>query len=554
MNTQRYQIWPQMWLCFIFIFSGCFYGFMPEAWLDNIMQSYHHGLTWRLALAISSPIFLSGAIASVITYWLLYVPGGREPVTHIAGSVRLKGRKAKSHAKRSLNKTIKNDAMGKGIHLHPCVQLPMRNELANVLLFGQQGSGKSVILKPIIQQIKKRGDKLFIYDRKNEFTPLFFDADTTLISPTDIRGTAWEIGLDVTCEAEAELVAQRLINETQDPLWSNGARLILTGCMMILITQNKSWGWRDLAGIIAWPHKELRAALATSYPSATVFIEENSKTTQSFFVTLISQLSWVRRLREYWPNSQQKGFSIRQWLSDESQPKTLIIAHDEHNETLSAPLCNALFGLMTNHVLALADSDTRRILFSVDELSSLPKTDSLEKWLRLGRAKGTRTLASVQSLSQVRALYGQDMAETILSLFGNIIALRMGASGEAASYAAKSFGEHQVERRLTTFNEQGQRSTQCQYISEPLVRPDELINLKHSWRGVEGFLMVGSWDSIYKLRWSFPTLKSIAEPFIRATPLPPPLAKDAMSLSTLGSKPVSKPKGRKVNRLRRHTS
>lgn len=51
---------------------------------------------------------------------------------------------------------------------------------------------------------------------------------------------------------------------------------------MILINQRKPWGWRDLAGIIAWPHKELRAALETAYPSATVFIEENSKTTQSF--------------------------------------------------------------------------------------------------------------------------------------------------------------------------------------------------------------------------------------------------------------------------------
>jgi hypothetical protein len=328
MSTQRYQLWPQMWLCFIVISSGCFYGFMPEAWLNNVIQSYHYGLIWSLAFAIGLPVFISGAIAAGLTYQLLYVRGGREPVTHISGSVRLTGRKVKSHAKRSLNKAIKNDGMGKGIHLHPCVQLPMRNELGNVLLFGQQGSGKSVILKPIVQQIRKRGDNLFIYDRKNEFTPLFFDSYTILISPTDVRGVPWEIGLDVTCEAEAELVAQRLINETPDPLWSNGARLILTGCMMVLIEQSKPWGWRDLAGIIAWPQKELRAALETAYPSATVFIEENSKTTQSFFITLISQLSWVRRLREYWPNSEQKGFSIRQWLSDENQPKTLIIAHD----------------------------------------------------------------------------------------------------------------------------------------------------------------------------------------------------------------------------------
>lgn len=183
MSTQRYQLWPQMWLLFAVSFAGCFYFFMPEAWLNNVMQSYHYELTWSLAFAIGLPVFISGAIAAGLTYQLLYVRGGREPVTHISGSVRLTGRKVKSHAKRSLNKAIKNDAMGKGIHLHPCVQLPMRNELANVLLFGQQGSGKSLILKPIVQQIRKRGDKLFIYDRKNEFTPLFWDSYTILDQP-----------------------------------------------------------------------------------------------------------------------------------------------------------------------------------------------------------------------------------------------------------------------------------------------------------------------------------------------------------------------------------
>jgi type IV secretory pathway TraG/TraD family ATPase VirD4 len=268
-------------------------------------------------------------------------------------------------------------------------------------------------------------------------------------------------------------------------------------------------------------------------------VQENSKTTQGFFVTLISQLKWLKQLRKLWRPGAKHQFSIKQWFADGDMPKTLIVAHDEANESLSAPLCNALFSLMVSHVLTMPDSDTRRIWFALDELSSL-KTPSLEKWLRLTRSKGGRSIAGLQALSQLRSVYDRDTAETILALFGNVIALRMGASGDAAEYAAKSFGERQVERRITTYTENGQRSTSCQYLTEPLVRNDDLVNLKHSWRGVSAYMMIGSQDAVYNLRFPFPKLPVIAEPFVRTTPLSPAMPKETIL--------VSKP-----NRLRRQS-
>ncbi|WP_448214313.1 type IV secretion system DNA-binding domain-containing protein [Colwellia sp. MEBiC06753] len=546
MNTsQRYQLWPQMWLLFSIGFISLMAVLLPSSWVQDVRYLYQLGFDWPLALGVGLPALASLLISGAFTYWLLYVPGGREPVTHLSGSVRLTGRKAKRHAKRACNKATKRDAMGKGLFLHPHVQLPVRQELANVLVYGQQGAGKSVILKPIAQQIRNRGDRLFIYDRKNEYTPLFFDERSILISPTDARGIPWNLAEDVTNEQEATLVAHALITETQDPLWSNGSRLILTGLMMILIKQKRPCTWYSLAGLLDMSHKELQGMLADSYPLAMQFVQENSKTTQSFFVTLISQLKWLKLLRKHWRPGAEHTFSIKQWLADDSLPRTVIVAHDEQNESLSAPLCNALFSLMVSHVLAMPDSDSRRIWFALDELSSLPKSPALEKWLRLARSKGGRTIAGLQALSQLRSVYDRDTAETILALFGNVIALKMGASGEAAEHAAKSFGEHQVERRITTITENGLRSTSCQYLSEPLVRPNELVNLSVSWRGVEAFVMVSGWEAVYQLRFPFPQLPVITEPFISASALAavesPATPKQAMC-------------GDKPNRLRRQAS
>lgn len=542
MNTsQRYQLWPQIWLCFSICFVGLFTILLPQSWSQDAYNLIHYGFNWPIALGLGFPALASLVISGAFTYWLLYVPGGREPVTHLSGSVRLTGRKAKRHAKRACAKATKKDAMGQGLCLHPHVQLPVRQELANILVYGQQGAGKSVILKPIVEQIRNRGDRLFIYDRKNEYTPLFFDDLSILISPTDTRGIPWNLAEDVTNEQEATLVAHALISETQDPLWSNGARLILTGLMMILINQKRPCTWFSLAHLLETPHNELQPMLETNYPIAMQFVKDNSKTTQSFFVTLISQLMWLKTLRKHWRRNAKKQFSIKQWLADDSLPRTVIVAHDEANESLSAPLCNALFSLMVSHVLAMPDSDSRRIWFALDELSSLPKSPALEKWLRLARSKGGRSIAGLQALSQLRSVYDRDTAETILALFGNVIALRMGASGEAAEHAAKSFGEHQVERRITTITESGQYSTTCQYLSEPLVRPDELVNLKHSWRGIQGFIMVSGWEAVYHLRFPFPQLPIIAEPFERTSSLSPATPKQAMC-------------GGKPNRLRRQAS
>jgi type IV secretory pathway TraG/TraD family ATPase VirD4 len=544
--SQRYQLWPQMGLAFSAGTLGSLSALLPDSWQQNVYSLYQHGFNWSQALELSAPALASVLLSGALTYKWLYVPGGREPVTHLSGVQRLSGRKAKRHAKRALAKAIKKDAMGKGLYIHPDVQLTMRQELANLLVYGQQGSGKSVILKPIVQQIRSRGDRLFIYDRKNEYTPLFLDEQSVLISPTDARSAQWDLAQDVTSEQDATLVAHALIADTQDPLWSNGARLILTGLMMILINQNRPCSWYSLAGLLDMPHKELQAMLAANYPLATQFVQENSKTTQSFFVTLISQLKWLKTLRKHWRPGAKHTFSIKQWFAKGSTlPRTLIVAHDEANESLSAPLCNALFSLMVSHVLTLPDSDSRRIWFALDELSSLPKTPALEKWLRLARSKGGRTIAGLQALSQLRSVYDKDTAETILALFGNVMALRMGASGDAAEHAAKSFGEHQVERRITTYTENGQRSTACQYLSEPLVRVNELVNLKQSWRGIEGFVMVSTWEAVYQLRFPYPKLPAIAESFERTAPLSlyktPAAPNQAMCMS-------------KPNRLRRQST
>jgi hypothetical protein len=406
------------------------------------------------------------------------------------------------------------------------VQIPLQRELGNLLVIGQQGSGKSAVLKPLIHQIITRGDRVLIYDEKREYTPLFFGPDTALIAHSDARGVDWDIAADAYTSELAQLIAEQLIATTeQDPFWAEGARLIFAGCICILnATRPKAWGWPALRDMLALPEAQLLAELAVHAPAAARLVQEKSKTTDGFLMHLTTKLGWVSTLARAWPERGPRAFSITRWLTDETASKVIIVPNDPRYAAVSGPLCNALLALMTAHSLALPDSDSRRIWFALDELGNLPQCPALLKWLSLGRSKGARTLAGFQSLSQLKELYGEHGAETLLSLFATVIALRCGAVGGSAALAAQSFGERIVERQNVT-DAQGQRSTNYQRLTEPVVRPEDLTDLPQANKaGVHGFLRVAGWQAVYRLVWPQPELPQAAPPYLPAAWLRPTAA------------------------------
>jgi hypothetical protein len=499
----------------------------PAPWLTywQWITQYDLQTAWALHLAIP---LLGAAVAAITLAHRFYVPGGRDVAKHIDGPQLFSGRRARRHARAACRRELTGNAIA-GVALHPHVPLPIQRELGNLLVIGQQGSGKSVVLKPLIHQIITRGDRVLIYDEKREYTPLFFkQKSTALLSPPDARSMNWDIANDATTPELARLIADQLIHiSEQDSFWSDGARLILTGCICILnARQPRRWGWPDLRDTLVLPEAELLAGFIAHYPRAARLVKEQSKTTDGFLMTIAARLDWIDTLATAWPDRRQQPFSIRRWLTDETAPKVIIVPNDPRYAAVSGPLCNALLSLMTAHSLALPDSDSRRIWFALDELGNLPTCSALLKWLPLGRSKGARTLAGFQSLSQLKELYGEHGAETLLSLFATVIALRCGAVGGSAQAAAEAFGKRIVERPVVTLGHDGKRSTTYQRSDpEPVIRPDDLVQLPQAnKRGVQGFLSVAGWQAVYRLVWPYPKLPQVAAPYLPAAWLRPTAA------------------------------
>lgn len=553
---KRYQLWPQIIFLGLITWGAISFALLSTTWEWFIHPSWgpfsdHHPwitkaiwqlvssndtnylkvywqaitreeLTYQLLLHLLLPLIIATIITTLLIKKLLWVDGGRERLIHIKGPRIYTGKDAIKHASKMHQKDMTADKRSKdGIHIHPKISISTSREQSNILILGTTGSGKSMVLKPILFGAISRGDYALIYDEKKEYTGAFFEeSSTVLLAPWDKRGTPWNLSKDIKSKQDAILVANSMIPDSgsKDQMWVKGARLLFIGMIIILVKQKKPWGWTDLAAQLQRPQDEIQELLAKHFPIASAFVQEGSKTTQGFYVNLISELSWLDDLSKAWPKIENDGFSIRDWVTQSTDKKVIIIQSDPRYDSVGAPLCNAIISLMTRYYLALKDNTDRRTWLCIDEAANLPPNPNIKKWLELARSRGARSLIATQSLSALKENYGANNTDSILNLLSTVITLRMGAAGDEAKYASKILSSRIVERPTSA-----EPDSNWQRTNEPVVEEFELTQLTLAGRnGVKGYLLNPGWNSVLKLRWPLFLRTPIAEEHIPANWLSAP--------------------------------
>ncbi|WP_100637090.1 type IV secretion system DNA-binding domain-containing protein [Marinomonas sp. ef1] len=462
---------------------------------------------------------------------------------HISGPKLYKGKAAIRHAQSMHKKDlIDNNLTSSGIKIHPKIQITNLREENNFLILGTTGAGKSTAFKPLVQQAIERGDYAVIYDEAGALTEAFYNADTSiLLAPWDKRGAYWDISDDIETKEDAELLAKCLIPDSKspDPLWDSGARIILISMIMTLInTKKKAWGWEDIYKQLTFSPDQARSIFVKHHPLADSLLTPNSKTTTSFYVHIMTKLSWVQDLAKAWPNQQNnKTFSLKKWITEDNEKHVVIIQANSQFESIGEPLCNAVISFMTKHFLDPNNSTKRKTWLFIDEFANLPRNPSILKWLALGRARGARSVLCTQSISQIHNIYGEKETHSMLSLLSNVITFRMGAAGSDAEDTAKIYGLYDAEEpNYENPDNSGKRS------SEPLVKTSDLVHLSQPTRkGVEGYMQIPSWHSAYKLRWPLFKPTGNAEKVIPAQWL-------TNSVSQRNTQPKVKQQGNRLNK------
>jgi len=55
---------------------------------------------------------------------------------------------------------------------------PYLAEMQHSFVIGANGTGKTILISQIVEQIRERGDKAIIYDKKGDYTKWFYNSQT----------------------------------------------------------------------------------------------------------------------------------------------------------------------------------------------------------------------------------------------------------------------------------------------------------------------------------------------------------------------------------------
>lgn len=470
------------------------------AYLDYVLKS---GGTDKL---FKYHFFAPFIIALPLAVLMGYVAAQPRDKFHAGGRELLIGNRAIRFAQKFLKKNSPRNAQIPGLLVHPYIRLNSSQETKGLAFIGSPGSGKTqIILSLLLDAIEKQSaGKFFVLDNKGDFTALFLDNESILLAPWDKRSAAWNIGCDIVTELDAGLFSKATIQQLSgdNSVFADAACVTLTGFIVCLQhIHGTNWGWTQLAACLEWPLDKITAEFSQYYPVGLKIMKEDSKATDSVLFTMTANLSFIRHLAHAWPNSQQ-GFSLRDWLKDDTQAKQIILLQvNKAYPSLSDPFCCAVLSVLTQLVLSpeLPDSSTRRLHFVLDEIAQIPKVDQLKNLSALGRSKGVCVWLGIQDFDLLVKSYGQHDVNALIGMLQTQIILQMGA-GTGSEFASKLLSERNVY--VGDLSEQN-ASTSIRTEKQNLVNSSEINALLSPTleSGIQGWLAITGWSVILKLNW-----------------------------------------------------
>lgn len=328
---------------------------------------------------------------------------------------------------------------------------------APTLLLGSVGSGKSVLLEqimyPILQNAETQNENVIIFCAKKDFLKLKRPNDPIIAVDTTAPNACWNIFKELAASSNPELTARDIAKSlTQDqrseqqPFFENAANDLLFNSIMCMyedarVKKTLYTNWHlvdflnkttvDNSGELSW------SKLARLRPKRFTHIKDYLGDNLGQGYGIVSEL---RTLVHdcFWGSfcSAWGEFSAIEALK--TGGKRIFLYFDYANSSeASIKIFRTILNLLLKH--SIDQQNGRRTWVFLDEASLLPKT-CIADTMSLGRSNGFRLCMCLQSAQLMARHYKEDEARTLLSLFSNIICMKVQDSF-SRSIIADRYGE-----------------------------------------------------------------------------------------------------------------
>lgn len=323
--------------------------------------------------------------------------------------------------------------------------MPVSLENRHIFTIGLPGTGKSNMIRQIVEALYGRGDKCVIFDTKGEFFGEFFNPQRDLLfNPLDRRSIGWNIFNELEYYTDIEALAASLIPpalSTESLFWRDAARGVFTGVLHYLYQNNMRSNadlWRMLTedGAILF-HKLSQTKGGESGARYLARDDHSSRQADSVLATLMQ----FTKSFEFMAGTDDGAFNIRRWLNIAGDGCIYITNHEDIADTLR-PVLSLFIDLLARKLLSMPDDGNRRIFFIIDEFGSLQRLTSIVNLLTRGRSKGAAVFLGIQDDGQISKIYTPDLLRTIENSCGSRVTFAV--TGETAMREARNIGQTEV--------------------------------------------------------------------------------------------------------------
>lgn len=319
--------------------------------------------------------------------------------------------------------------------------IPAHRECEHFLICGTVGSGKSTLIRQLLEQIRERNEPAIVIDPHSEFAHLFFEParGDVMLNPVDANCPFWTPWSEIRPEfawQDAEGVTAALFRRGDE--WQAMGRIVLNELLRSILDHDSP---RNIARFLTQDAAKIQATIGKTL--AAKFISNDGKALSmgvlASVAEVIAPFSWLPEKGET-----AMRWSTRQWASD---PKGWIFLSSlEEGRAATHALQAMWLDLLAQRLLSRDQAS--RIWLIADELPVLGYQPRIPQVLSEGRKRGIAGVIGFQTVGQLRRVYSRDGAIELTDVPGTRIMLRCGGH-ETAEWEGQQLGKYDGEPLVT---------------------------------------------------------------------------------------------------------
>ncbi|VTU42669.1 MULTISPECIES: type IV secretion system DNA-binding domain-containing protein [unclassified Variovorax] len=360
------------------------------------------------------------------------------------------------------------------------VPIPFDSEPYHLLFAGSTGTGKSVAINQVLDQLRAANDTVILVDSGGGFMEKHYRADTDFVfNPFDARCVNWSPVLEMQGEWDAEAMARSIVPDgVGDSKEWNGYAQTLVSCVLRQLWSKNKMTLRDfLYYVQAATVPELKELLQGTAAMAQLSSEKTFGSIRTIAANYLTPYAYL-------PNAGEP-FSVSEMIRQEHSGFLYVTYRDDQLDSLRA-LIACVLDVAARTILSMPPDENRRIWLVLDEFASIGRVQSIEAVATKARKAGGCLLLGVQSVSQLRDRYGEFGAQTILSCLSSWLVLRC-ADADTSEYMSRYIGDVELLRknRSSSTSDTGDSTSQNeQQATQRALLPSQIQGLPN----LQGFL------------------------------------------------------------------